>query len=379
MSGPRLAIALVAALLVGLVPGRAQAVFGPPPDPRASAYVLLDATTDEVLASRAPDRALPMASTTKLMTALVVRARSDLDEQVTIPDTDLDDGTVPTLEPGETLSVRQLLSSLLIASDNRAAVALAEHVGGSEERFVQLMNARARSMGLEHTSYANPHGLDAEGHAASAADLVAIGQAVMDDEVLAEIVGRRRATIPGPGGVGSRSLESQNDLLDIDPDADGIKTGMTDDAGYTLVAHARRPPLDTDLYVALLGSPGRAERAADAEALLDWGFAQFSRPTLLAAGQPLGEVAITDRPGLRVELVPGRAVAATVRVGEPIEQRMSAPPRVDAPAEEGDRVGSVVYLQDGRELGRAPVVLAAGAGEPTLWDRVRSGWDELLP
>jgi len=369
----------VIATIIALAPGEGVAVFGPPPEPRATAYALVDPATGETLAAESPDRTLPMASPTKMMTALLVRDRADLDELVTILDTDLDDDVVPTLVPGERLPVRDLLASLLVGSDNRAAVALAVHVAGSEERFVALMNARARAADLAATRFANPHGLDAPNHRSSAADLVTIAEEVMADPFLADIVGERTAAIPGPGGVGTRALESQNDLLDLDPEADGVKTGMTSDAGYVLVAHATRSRLDKELYVAILGSPGRLERAADAEALLDWGFAQFARPTLVDPAEELGQVAVTGRPGRVIALRTARPLEATVRVDEGIEQRVRVPPRLDPPLAAGERVGEVVYLQSGRELARAPVVLAGGAGAPTLWDRVRSGWDELIP
>jgi D-alanyl-D-alanine carboxypeptidase len=233
-------------------------------------------------------------------------------------------------------------------------------------------------MGLEDTSFANPHGLDAPGHRASAADLAAIAEELMGDEVLAEIVSRREGAIPGQGGAGERTFRSHNQLLDIDPDADGVKTGMTDDAGYTLAAHARREDLGVELYAVLLGAPGDAERAADAKELLDWGFAQYARPTLLGVEQSLGEVDVTDRPGRTLPVRVERPLVATVRLDEPIEQRLLVPPRVDAPIAEGERVGVVVYRQGGRRLGRAPVVVAAGADAPTLLDRVRSSWDRLI-
>lgn len=378
---PRPALPLLAglALLGATGAGPAAAVLGPAPAPRADAWILVDPATDEVLASRAADRALPMASTTKMMTALVVRENAGLDEMVTVPAEAILSGTSAQLVPGEQISVRDLLTGLMVASGNDAAMALAVHVGGSEEGFVEMMNAAAREMGLDHTRFTNPHGLDEPGHAASVRDLVTIGEAVMSDPVLAPLAGSRTATIAGPGGVGTRFLESKNELLDIDPDADGIKTGMTDGAGYSLVAHAERDSLGTELYAALIGSPGEAERAEDAKELLDWGFAQFARPTVLASGATLGEAEVTGRPGAEVGLVSAKPITATVRLDEPIEQRLTAPPRVDPPMDAGEQVGSIVYVQDGRELGRSPVVLAESAGEPSLWDRVRAGFGQLIP
>ncbi len=248
-----------------------------PPSVNAAAYALVNAATGETLAAKAPQRELPMASTTKIMTALVVLENAELTDRMTVtPEADAIEGSTGLLEAGETLTVRQLLTALLVPSGNDAAVTLAEGVAGSQAGFVALMNQTAQRLGLTETHYANPHGLDAPGHHSSVSDMTALAEVAMRDPVFRAIVSNRRAQIPGPGGVGVRRYESENELLDIDPEADGIKTGMTDGAGYALVAHARRPALGVELYVALIGAPSSDARALDAKRLLDYGFSQYA-------------------------------------------------------------------------------------------------------
>ena len=134
------------------------------------------------------------------------------------------------------------------------------------------MNERAARIGLTATRYANPHGLDAPGHHSTVRDMVRLGIVAMRDPVVRDIVGARTARIPGPFGAGTRFYESENALLDIDPDADGIKTGMTDGAGYALMARARRPRLGVQLQAAVIGSPSSEARARDADAASRVGF-----------------------------------------------------------------------------------------------------------
>ena len=299
------AIAAVAASL--LFVSFAQAAV---PRVDAASYVVVNPATGETLAARAPDRQLPMASTTKIMTALVTLENAQLTDRYTVPPAaEAVGGSTGSLEAGETLTVRQLLTALLVPSGNDAAVTLAQGVGGSQAGFVAMMNATAERLGLDETHYANPHGLDAPGHHSSVANMVTLAEAAMRNPVFRGIVSSRRASIPGPGGVGIRRYESENELLDIDPEADGIKTGMTDGAGYALVGHARRAGLGMELYVAIIGAPSSDARALDAKELLDYGFAQYASADLIPDGTVFGRVPVNDRPVAQGPLRGGLGVA----------------------------------------------------------------------
>ncbi len=210
---------------------------------------------------------LPNASTTKMVTAMVVVNQTDLDAEVTLSaEAGSVGGGLVDLEAGSTFSVKELLHALMLASSNEAAVALAEHVAGSEAAFVETMNEVAGDLGAESTHFVTPHGLDTPGHYSTAQDLAILGLALLDDPVLAEIVRTRSTTIQSEQGH-ALDLENSNGLLETYSGSVGIKTGMTVGAGDVLVAAARRRGA---LVVAV------AMRSADAEVdagqLLDLGF-----------------------------------------------------------------------------------------------------------
>ncbi len=366
------------AVLASVIPF--PVAWAAPPTVDAAAYILVDPATGETLAQRAPDRKLPMASTTKIMTALVVLERADLGDRLTVPPAaEAIGGSTGFLRTGETLTVRDLLTALLVPSGNDAAITLAEGVAGSQEAFVSLMNARAAALGLTATRFANPHGLDGPGHHSTVRDLARLGIVAMRDPVLREIVASRTARIPGPFGQGTRSYESQNALLDIDPDADGIKTGMTDGAGYSLMARARRARLGVTLQAALIGSPSSEARARDAKRLLDWGFSRYATATVADAAIDLGRVPVDGRPGVTVPYRAAARLNAPVRLGVPITQTLVAPAEVRGPVAAGQVLGSVTLRQGDHVLGRRDLVAARGEDGPSLWDHVRSGVGNLIP
>jgi D-alanyl-D-alanine carboxypeptidase (penicillin-binding protein 5/6) len=366
------------AVLASVIPF--PVAWAAPPTVDAAAYILVDPATGETLAQRAPDRKLPMASTTKIMTALVALGRAELDDRITVPPAaEAIGGSTGFLRTGETLTVRDLLTALLVPSGNDAAVTLAVGLAGSEAGFVALMNEKAQELGLTATRYANPHGLDAPGHHSTVRDMVRLGIVAMRDPVLRRDVGSRTARIPGPFGQGTRFYESENALLDIDPDADGIKTGMTDGAGYALMARARRPRLGVQLQAAIIGSPSSEARARDAKRLLDWGFAQYASATVSDGATELGRVPVDGRPGVEV---PYRAIAplnAPVRLGVPITQTLVAPVEVRGPVTAGQVLGTVTLRQGDHVLGRRDLVATRGEDGPGLWDHVRSGVGNLIP
>lgn len=211
-----------------------------------------------------------MASTTKLMTALLVIENSVLSETVTISRKAADTGHKQIrLRAGETWTVGELLEAMMVVSANDAAVALAEHVGGDVASFTEMMNDRAARLGLASTAYANPHGLDAAGQYTTARDLVVVAQAVMAHPELAALAARERAILVNDAGVAT-SWESTNELLGSFEGAIGIKTGWTTRSGDVLVAAAERD--GRRVYAVVLGSK---DANADAAALLERGFAAF--------------------------------------------------------------------------------------------------------
>lgn len=201
-----------------------------PPPLSATASLLYDVDADRVLFAENQNRALPVASLTKLMTALLVLEADDLQAEVVVQASDLVGGTSMQLVPGEVVTVENLLRGMLIPSGNDAAMALARHTAGSVEAFVQRMNERAVALQLSTTHFVNPHGLDAEGHVSSAHDLLAIVRLDWDFPLFREIVAMPQATVQG------HVLRNTNELLGVYSGTNGIKTGTTDAAGQCLVA-----------------------------------------------------------------------------------------------------------------------------------------------
>ena len=256
-----------------------------PPEVTAEAWLLWDDTFQRELGSLQANEARAMASTTKMMTALVALENSNLDDEVIVSEDAAAIGESEIdLVPGETWRMEDLLRALLLRSANDAAVAIAEHVGGSVPGFVRLMNETAVELGLADSHFMNPHGLDQEGHFSSARDLLNTALIGMEDPLFAEIVGTRSSTFPGTPDGEERVASTTNALLSTFEGAIGVKTGFTDDAGLTMVAAAERD--GRRLYAIVMGS---SDHFADAAALLRYGFNAFGLLNVVAGGQILAE------------------------------------------------------------------------------------------
>lgn len=240
---------------------RAWAETAQEPEIHAKAWLLYDVDADRVLYSSDAESALPPASLTKLMTALLVLEHGQLESQVTVSAddvADVADGTTMGLVAGETITAQDLLWGLLVASGNDAALALARHVAGDVDSFVAQMNGRAAELGLHETHYVNPHGFDAPEHVTSAADLLTLTKELMAYPLFREIVGTKAIEVAG------HELVNTNELLGVMPDADGVKTGTTTEAGECLVASFTFG--GHQVIVIVLGSD---DRYGDVRSLLD--------------------------------------------------------------------------------------------------------------
>ncbi len=228
------------------------------PEVSAEALLVYDIDAGRMLYERNSDVALPPASLTKLMTALLTLEAGNLDQMVTVQESDLIGDASMGLAAGDQVTVETLLWGLLIASGNDAATALARHVAGSTDAFVAQMNQRAAALGLAETNFQNPHGLDADSHMSSARDLLALTLANLDYPLFREIVATAETTVDG------YPLQSTNQLLETYAGATGIKTGTTPAAGECLIAQIERD--GHPILIIILGS---SDRYADARALHD--------------------------------------------------------------------------------------------------------------
>jgi serine-type D-Ala-D-Ala carboxypeptidase (penicillin-binding protein 5/6) len=333
----------------------------------AQAAILADLDTGQVLLARRPDTPRPIASVTKIMTALLVLRRTTPREMVTVSA----DAAAPDrsnglselgLEEGERISVGELTWALLVQSANDAAVALAEHVAGTESRFVKMMNAEAGRLGLRQTTFRSANGLDDGGHS-SARDLVALTRAAFaEDPRFGAIVGTREHDVPAPDGI-PRHIQNRNVLLWLYPGATGVKTGFTSAAGFCMVATAERE--GRRLVAVVLGEPG--EPFSDAAALLNYGFEAFEEHTFVHAGESFGDLAIE---GGTVPVAASSDLDALVLSTAIDEARrvVAVDPAAAFPPAPGEQVATLRVSIPGHGLGSVPLLVTAVPGPPPLED-----------
>lgn len=339
-----------------------------PPKLDARAWVLIDPRDDAVLAARAPDRRLPIASATKLMTAHLALEKLSPKQKLRAPPYQaLAAESLLGLRAGERMTVRDLLYALVLPSANDAAETVAQGVSGSIPRFVERMNREAAALGLDNTSYANPVGLDAPDNYSSAADLAELASVLLEEPLFARIADTQTTVLRS--GDRPRRITSRNTLLGRDPSVDGVKTGHTGTAGYVLVGSATRD--GTRLISAVLGARSEAARDAESLRLLDYGFSLYKPSRPVRKGEELAAPELDYRDD-SLALVAQREVAVSAREGQPIDTSVKAPEEVSGEIEQGQKLGQVVVTVDGRRAGATPLVAAESAGAATLADKAVS-------
>jgi serine-type D-Ala-D-Ala carboxypeptidase (penicillin-binding protein 5/6) len=350
---PTLAAAVAAALSLSATPAR-----GAPGDPevgQAKAAVVVDAADGTTLWRMNAGERRQIASTTKLMTALLALERARPDQVFAAPRYEaLPQESKINLAAGERMKLADLLEALLLESANDAAVTIAEGVSGSREAFVEDMNDRARELDLDDTSFANPIGFDDPRNHSTASDLAELAIRLMRNRRFARIVDMPEAVLES--GARRRVVANRNTLVASHPWVDGIKTGHTLAAGYLLVGAASGPGGSRVVSV-VMGEPGQSARDADSLALLRWGLGRFRQVRALDPGRVLArpQVELLDD---RAALVPRRSLSVTVRRGQRLERRIRAPRELEGPLPAGRRVGSVTLLRAGRPVGTVALVTA---------------------
>lgn len=310
-------------------------------DLSARSAILLDSTTGRVLYEKNPDEKSLIASTTKIMTGLLICEQCSLDSRVQIrPEATNIEGSSMYLQAGEILSVQDLLYGLMLRSGNDAAAALAIFCDGSTEAFAARMNEKAQLLGLDHTHFANPHGLDSDGNYSTARDLAKLAASAMENAAFRRIVSTRSAT------VGNRQLVNHNKLLWRYDGAVGVKTGYTKAAGRILVSAAERN--GRRLIAVTLNAPNDW---TDHQKLLDYGFSGFRSTPVLTADLPLAEVPVLTGNVSSVRAAAADSYSYPLAEGETAVVRLHLPAFVYAPVQAGEKAGEAVILVDGQETG----------------------------
>jgi serine-type D-Ala-D-Ala carboxypeptidase (penicillin-binding protein 5/6) len=361
--------ALAAALLIAslAVPSVAAAQSGPQLRGARSAIVI-EASTGQAAYKRDADDRRQIASTTKMMTALVTLGRADLDDVFRA--SSYRPAPIESqigLRPGERMSVRDLMRGLLLPSGNDAAMALAVGVSGSRTAFVRAMNTDAEQLGLRDTRFANPIGLDAPTNYSTAADLAKLAVVLRRNDFARETMDRRRATLQT--GSRERTVVNRNTLVQEYPWVNGVKTGHTNSAGYLLVGSATRDGITVVSVV--MGEPSEATRDADSLTLLRYGLSSFKRRTGLRKDAVLARPKLAYRDE-HVDLVASSSVQAVVRRGQRFTVSVQdVPSELRGPIPAGARIGTAVVRLGGRVVGRVPLLTASPVSEASVADRFK--------
>ena len=333
--------------------GEAQAEEGESFETSARSAVLIERSTGRVLLACNAEERLPMASTTKVMTALMALEYGRLDEMVTagrnaygVP------GTSIYLELGEKLTLHELLYGLMLASGNDAATAIAEHIGGDVDTFCRMMTERAAQLGCKDTVFLTPHGLPKEGHFTTAHDLALIAREAMSHELFRQIVSTQRASIPWAGRSYQRILNNKNRLLTDYAGATGIKTGYTKAAGRCLVFGASRNGMEV-IGVVLKCSNWFEEAAR----IMDAGFERYELFTALGRGECIRVLPVADGRQETVVIEAGDMLAAPVRKGEIPALELDLPETVQAGGQKGEITGRARLVMNGEVLAESQLLL----------------------
>ena len=318
----------------------------------AKSAILMEKSTGNILYESNPDERLPIASVTKVMTMLLIMEAVDsgkisLDDMVTVSENAMSyGGSTMFLETGEQLTVNDMLKGIAVASANDGCVAMAEHLAGSESAFVDMMNEKAKELGMENTHFMNTNGLDEDDHYSSARDVAIMSRELMKHETIFNYTSIWMDTLRG----GKFQLANTNKLIRFYDGANGLKTGSTSKALCCLSAAAKRN--DMQLIAVVLGAPTSAERFASAKSLLDYGFANYAVNTQITAGDEVQKIAVEKGVDKEVGVVAGDSCSTLVKKGQEdnITKEIKIDEMITAPIEAGQKIGTMTISRDGEVI-----------------------------
>ena len=333
------------------------------PSLSASSAILIEPSSGEIIYARNPYTRHEIASTTKMMTALLLLEKRSLRHRVQV--VNYNPGSAEStagLIPGERLTSADMLRALLLASANEAAVSIASDVGGSQKGFVRMMNARAKRAGLHRTHFSGPDGLDGRRNYSTARDLASLGALLRRNRFARLLVDRSKAEMRS--GFHKRTVYNRNLLIGSVPWMNGIKTGHTSSAGYLLVGGASRN--GAELISVVMGEPSEAARNSDTLKLMRYGFGRYRSVRAVTAGQRFATLDVEGRDD-RVNLVASRSADVVMRTGErPTKIVTGLPAKLTGPLAKGARVGDLIVMRRGKSVDRVPLVTATAVSAPSI-------------
>jgi D-alanyl-D-alanine carboxypeptidase (penicillin-binding protein 5/6) len=354
-------VGVLLALLVLALPSVAGAK--PRPSLSARAAILIEPSSGEIIYARNPYTRREIASTTKMMTALLLLERRSLGHRIKVVNYNAGAGeSTAGLIPGERLTSADMLRALLLPSANEAAASIAVDVGGSRKGFVRMMNARAKRAGLRRTHFSNPDGLDGRRNYSTARDLATLGVLLRGNSFARRLVDRSQAKLRS--GYRSRTVYNRNTLIGAVPWMNGIKTGHTSSAGYLLVGGASRN--GAELISVVMGEPSEAARNDDTLKLMRYGFGRYRSVRAVTKGQRFATLDVEGRDAT-VGLIASRSADVVMRTAErPTTIVSGLPDRLTGPLAKGARVGEVIVLRRGKSVERIALVTATAVAAPSL-------------
>ena len=354
---------------------------------QAKSAVLMDAESGKVLFAQSAEQELPPASVTKIMTMLLIlegveQGRISLDDAVTVSETAASmGGSQMYMEPGEQHTVEELLMGVAMVSANDGTVALAEHLCGSVEIFVEKMNSRARELGMKNSNFVNTNGLPAENHYSSAYDIAVMTSELLKHESSHEWLTKKQAMIKVglPGKEKDFELLNTNKLLYQYEGALGVKTGFTQDAMFCLSGAAERNGMR--LVAVVLGAESSAVRFSETKKLLDYGFANYESYVVAKKGECQKKYKVAKATPEKVTAVAVADCRVLIRKGESdkITTKVEMKGNLKAPLKKGKEIGELVVYQQGVEIERFPLVAEEALRKATLWERITRWVKGLLP
>ncbi len=346
---------------------------GKAPSLTSPAAIVLNMSTGRVLYSKKADVRRPMASTTKIMTAVLTLETVPLDQQVTISQTAAQTPEVKSfLKKGDVLTVEQLLYSMLVHSSNASAVALAEAVAGSSDAFAERMNAKAAELGMEDTHFINPNGLDATGHYSTPSDMAKLGLYAMKIAEFRKIVSTKNYTLDIPGHSQSLTFENTNKLMVRSNWVVGVKTGLTPKADQCLVAAGTKNGVS--ILSVVLGQPSTSVCWDESEALLEYGLSQYKHVQLLPAGVAVAEAGVPYQLDGKIRLVTQRKLEMDLYKDDDVTASVHLDKQLTLPVQAGETYGRVVLTIGDKTVGSVDLVADKSYPQITLGTKMAYAW-----
>lgn len=349
-------------------------------DVDAKSVILIEASTGNVLYEENPDEQLPIASVTKIMTMLLIMEEIDagrltIEDKITVSENAMSyGGSTMFLETGEQLSVNDMLKGIAVASANDGCVAMAEHIAGSESAFVDMMNNKAKELGMENTHFLNTNGLDEDGHYSSARDVAIMSRELIKHKKIFDYTTIWTDQLRD----GKFELANTNKLIRFYTGANGLKTGSTSKALCCLSATALRDNMQ--LIAVVLGAPTSAKRFSSAKALLDYGFANYGVKIFRTEGEETVEADVSKGMEDRVMLVTGNSFEQLVKKNaqNDVEEIIDVDENISAPVEVGQKLGEMRFMSNGEQIGKIDLIAENAVEKKGIGKIIADFFDKLI-